>query len=66
MSRYPTLEQFSAHPCEHWQMREAGEWCVMFDKALSSPQLHCDPRCPEYDSWDCEIEELLTSESEPR
>lgn len=73
MRKHPTLMQFSEHPpmdrgrlCEHWQMREAGEWCVMFDKALDDPTTPCHPRCKAYDPWDCNLEELLTSESEER
>ena len=59
MRRYPTPEQFSQHPCEHFQMNEGEEYCTMFGKDLYDPSLHCDPQCPKYDPWDCPLEMLL-------
>ena len=62
MRRYPTLEQFSQHVCTHWEMLEQGEGCVMFNKVLTDPSLHCNPQCPAYEPWDCTIDELLAEE----
>ena len=56
---YPTLLQFSEHPCTNWEMRELEEYCVRFGKALDDLELHCNPRCPAYDPWDLTVEELL-------
>ncbi len=67
MARYPTLEQFSEHSCEHWRMGDdndptvhyQGDWCVMFGKYLDDPTLNCAPDCPEYAPWDRTVEGLL-------
>ena len=64
MRSYPTLEQFSQHPCTHWEMRDEKECCVMFGKTFDDPNLNCTPQCSAYDPWDCYIEELLIEDSQ--
>ena len=63
MRNHPTLEQFSHHPCIHWEMRGEGEYCTAFGKLLDALELCCNPTCPRYDPLDCHLEELLTEKN---
>jgi len=64
MRSYPTLEQFSQHPCLHWARHDNEAYCTMYDKPLTDPDLGCQPQCPHYDPWDCSVEEL-SQQSKP-